>query len=372
MKIIVAPDKFKGSLTTFEVCEAIAAGIREVDETAEIVSFPMADGGDGFSQVMKYYLQTETIHCVTVDPLGRKMDASYQWSSITKTAIVEMAVASGLVLLTDEERNPMKTSTYGTGLLIKNAIDKGAEKIILGLGGSATNDAGIGILAALGFQFLNAEGNMLEPSGGNLSAIERIVYPGSTAAVKFIIACDVQNVLYGPHGAAYVYSPQKGADAETVQFLDQGLRHFSRLLEKNSGKDVSKIPGTGAAGGIAAGLMSFFEVELRRGIELIIDASGIKSGLPTADLVITGEGKIDKQTLDGKVVSEIASLAFANKISIVAFCGILEASKSAIQQLHLEFADSLVDKLTSEEAAMNGAKEILIKKVALFFKRFRS
>jgi glycerate kinase len=177
MKIIIAPDKFKGSLTSFEVCHAIAEGIRQADETAAFFLFPMADGGDGFAEVMKHYLQTSTIDCTTVDPLGRNIQASYQWSSKSKTAIIEMAVASGLVLLKQEERDPLKTSAYGTGLLIKDSIDKGAEKIILGLGGSATNDAGTGILSALGFQFEDAGGELVKVCGENLLQIEKIIPP---------------------------------------------------------------------------------------------------------------------------------------------------------------------------------------------------
>ena len=209
MKIVIAPDKFKGSLTSFQVCDAIASGIKQASKSAETFHFPMADGGDGFAEVMKYYLKTETVACQTVDPLGRDIKASYQWNAKSRTAIIEMAVASGLALLSEAEKSPLKTSTLGTGLLIKHAIGKGAKTIILGLGGSATNDAGIGILSALGFQFRNRRDNVLYPSGGNLSAIQKVSLPTLIAHVRFIIACDVQNVLHGPRGAAFVYAPQK-------------------------------------------------------------------------------------------------------------------------------------------------------------------
>jgi len=362
MKIIVAPDKFKGSLTSFEVCNAIETGIREAAKNAEIFLFPMADGGDGFAEVMKYYLQTDTVSCTSVDPLGRGIPASYQWNPKTKTAIIETAVASGLVLLKQQERNPLKTSTYGTGLLIKHAIDKGAEKIILGLGGSATNDAGTGILSALGFQFADSKANALKPCGENLVAIEKIISPASVPNVKFVIACDVQNVLYGSLGAAFVYSPQKGADADAVILLDGGLKHFADVLEQKTGKDISAIPGTGAAGGIAAGLMSFFRVELKKGIDLIIEVSGIKKEISRADLLITGEGKIDEQTLQGKVVGEITSLAFENKIPAIAFCGLLEADKAIIKKLRLLAFESLVSSTVTKEEAMRNAKILLIQK----------
>ncbi|HEV8286561.1 MAG TPA: glycerate kinase [Chitinophagaceae bacterium] len=369
MKIIIAPDKFKGSLTSFEVCEAIAEGIRQVDETAGVFLFPMADGGDGFAEVMKYYLQTDTIDCTTVDPLGRDMQASYQWNLKNKTAIIEMAVASGLILLKQDERDPLKTSTYGTGLLIKDAVDKGAEKIILGLGGSATNDAGIGILSALGFHFKDKNDQSLKACGENLLRIEKIISPPAIPNIKFEIACDVQNILYGPQGAAYVYGPQKGADTNAVKLLDEGLKHFANILKQQTGRDISAIPGTGAAGGIAAGLMGFFDVDLKKGISIIIRASGIENKMAETDLFITGEGKIDEQTLAGKVVSEISQLANQYKIPVAAFCGTLEADSSIISQLHLEFVESLTSSSITREEAMANAKQLLTKRANQLFKK---
>jgi glycerate kinase len=368
-RILIAPDKFKGSLTSFEVCDAIAEGIRQVSKTAEILSFPMADGGDGFAEVMKYYLQTDTIYCTTADPLGRSIPGSYQWNPKAKTAIIEMAVASGLVLLKQEEKNPLKTSTYGTGLLMKDAIDKGAAKIILGLGGSATNDAGMGILAALGFQFMNANGSSLTPSGENLALIEKIIYPASIPKTKFVIACDVQNVLFGLHGAAHIYGPQKGADSIMIDFLDKGLRHFADILKKQTGKDISTVPGTGAAGGIAAGLLCFFDVELKKGTELIIESSGIKNIMAEAILVITGEGKIDQQTLQGKVVKEISLLGEEYQIPVIAFCGTLEADASVINQLKLQFVGSLTSTVKTTEAMLH-AWELLTHQAAQFFENY--
>jgi len=368
MKIVVAPDKFKGSLTSFEACRAIAAGITQANRNAEILLFPMADGGDGFAEVMKYYLQTETINHTTVDPLGRKINASYQWNSKTTTAIIEMAVASGVELLDESERNPLKTSTLGTGLLIKHAIDKGAKKIILGLGGSATNDAGTGILSALGFQLIGGGNVSLNASGENLLQIKQIISPPFVPDVKLEIACDVQNVLYGVQGAAYVFAPQKGANAAAVKLLDDGLRHFARIIKRLINKDISTIPGTGAAGGIAAGLISFFDAELRKGSELIMEASGIKNKITGANLLITGEGKIDHQTLEGKVVAVLSSLAYSHKIPVAAFCGILEADPLLLRQLHLDFVDSLTTASISIEEAMENAGQILTHKVSRFYK----
>jgi len=368
MKIVVAPDKFKGSLTSFEACTAIAAGIAQANRNAEILLFPMADGGDGFADVMKYYLQTDTINHITVDPLGRKLNASYEWNSKTATAIIEMAVASGLELLSESERNPLKTSTFGTGLLMKHAIDKGAKKIILGLGGSATSDAGTGILSALGFQLIGGDNISLNASGENLLEIQRIIPPPFFPDVKLEIACDVQNVLYGVQGAAYVFAPQKGANAAAVKLLDEGLRHFAGIIKRLINKDISTIPGTGAAGGIAAGLMSFFDVELKKGSDLIMEASGIKNKITAVNLLITGEGKIDHQTLEGKVVSVLSSLANSHKIPVAAFCGILEADPFLLRQLHLDFVDSLTTASINREEAMANARQILTHNVSLFYK----
>jgi glycerate kinase len=368
MKIIIAPDKFKGSLSSLEACKAIAEGIRQADERTQVRPFPMADGGDGFAEVMKYYLHTDTVECDTLDPLGRHITASYQWNSNTKSAIIEMAVASGLVLLKPEERDPLKTSTEGTGLLIRDAIDKGAKRIVLGLGGSATNDAGTGILSALGFVFKDSNDRSLKACGENLLQIAKIIPPPNVPEARFEIACDVQNALYGHGGAAYVYAPQKGANAEAVKLLDDGLRHFAEILKEHTGKDVSDIPGTGAAGGIAAGLISFLDVELKKGIDLIIDASGIKNEIATADLLITGEGKIDEQTLQGKVVSELSMLASERKIPVVAFCGISMATATVIDQLGLQHVVSLVSPSISTEEAMIHAKGILTSRAKEFFK----
>ena len=356
MRIIIAPDKFKGSLTSFEACKAISDGIKRANEKTEVIEFPMADGGDGFAAVLQHYLKTDKIICNTVDPLGRDITASYQWDGENKIAIIEMAVASGLTLLKEQERNPLLTSTFGTGLLIEYAIEKGAKQIILGLGGSATNDGGTGILAALGFELVNESGDFLEPSGENLLHIRRIIPPSFIPAVKFEIACDVQNVLYGLQGAAYVYAPQKGANKEQVEFLDKGLKNLADIIKVQTGKDISYEPGAGAAGGIAAGLLSFFDVNMKKGIELIMEAGEIEKEISGADLVITGEGKIDDQSSEGKVVGYIASLAKKYGIPCIGFCGITELNESGIKKLGLKKIIALQEgSVTSKEAMTNAA-----------------
>ena len=373
MKIIIAPDKFKGSLTAFEVCRSVEAGIKSIDKSIETISFPMADGGDGFASILQAYLHTETIFCKTVDPLGRAIDATYQWNEKTKTAIIEMAVASGLVLLKSNERNPFLTSTYGTGLLIKDAINKGADKIILGIGGSATNDGGIGILEAMGFILKDESGKTLKGNGESLNKITSIVAP-SLKDVKFEIACDVQNTLYGPGGASFVYSPQKGADKEQVRILDDGLKNLAKVLLKETGKSIANIPGTGAAGGIAASLLCYFDTELKQGIDMVIDASGINGAFNNASLVITGEGKIDHQSLDGKVIGKIASMANEKNIPVVAFCGRLELTTNEIQGTGLAEVYTIGESLSVEESMKNAGRLLTEKakiKVKEFIDRFK-
>jgi len=360
MNVVIAPDKFKGSLTSFEACSAIASGIKTIDPAAVTFEFPMADGGDGFAAVLKHYLHTTTVACSTEDPLGRPLTATYEHKD--DTDIIEMASASGLVLLEEKERDPLKTSTYGTGCMIRAAIQAGAKKIILGLGGSATNDAGMGILAALGFQFTDHAGHPIKPDGGNLIHLHRIIPPAALPDITFTIACDVQNVLYGKEGAAHVYAPQKGATPEGVALLDQGLRHVAGLLKK----DVADIPGAGAAGGIAAGLMGFFDVRLEKGVQLVMDSSGIMDKLPHADLVITGEGKIDRQTEYGKVVSEIALAAAQHHIPVIAFCGVTEVKDGA--PLHLNAIRAIAPPGMPPEQSMARAKDLLKAAAAAYFK----
>jgi glycerate 2-kinase len=367
MRIIIAPDKFKGSLTSFEACKAIGDGIKMTNENAEVIELPMADGGDGFATVLEYYLKTEPVYCDTVDPLGRSVSAGYQWDVNTKTAIIEMAVASGLVLLKEEERNPLLTSTFGTGLLIKQAIAKGAKKIILGLGGSATNDGGTGILSALGFQLAGERGHLLKASGENLLSIRQIVRPWYVPQIEFELACDVQNVLYGPQGAAYIYAPQKGANSVQVKLLDNGLKNLAGIIKEQTGKDVSAIPGTGAAGGIAASLMAFFDAKMKKGTELIIEAGDIERKISGAGLVITGEGKIDGQSGEGKVVGRMAALAKKYHIPCVGFCGITELDERAIKKMGLKKIIALQDGTVTNKEAMNNAAALLKEKATTVF-----
>lgn len=371
MKIIVAPDKFKGSLSSFQACNSIEAGIKQVDKYADVHSFPMSDGGDGFAAVLQYYLQTQTIDCTTVDPLNRNIKASYQWDETNKTAIIELAAASGLVLLKEEELNPLVTSTFGTGLLIDNAIAKGAKKILLGLGGSATNDAGTGILKALGFVFLDTNEKELQPCGGNLSLIQKIVVPDVMPDVIFEIACDVQNPLFGENGAAFIYAPQKGAEPREVLLLDEGLRHFNQIILQQTGKNTANLPGTGAAGGIAVGLMAYFNVQLKKGIEMVMTAGKIEDAMHDADMVITGEGKIDNQSKEGKVVGSIAALAKQNSIPAIGLCGSLQLDAFGVKQLGLDYASPICKEPSSLQTCIDNAAELLQQKASLAFLSYK-
>ena len=358
MHFVVAPDKFKGSLTSFQVCDNIKAGILTAVPQATVQCFPMADGGDGFSEVMQFYLGSQTISIETVDPLHRPLRASYQWSESSKTAIVELASASGLQLLQPVEQNPLKTSTYGTGLMVQAAIKKGAKKIILGLGGSATNDGGLGILKALGFQILN-KSIALEPTGEQLSHISHLLAPEMLPDVEFTIACDVQNVLFGQSGAAYVYAPQKGASKVVVEQLDNGLRNLHRVLLLQTGKNVAVIPGTGAAGGIAAPLIAFFGARLQSGINMVLQSSKLSQHIKPGTVVFTGEGKMDEQTGQGKVVGSIAALAKSRQAIAIALCGSLQLPPAAIHQLGLQYATSICNGPLTLDDAVNDAPVLL-------------
>ncbi len=353
--VLVAADKFKGSLTTFEACLHIAKGIHSVNPALQIQLFPVADGGDGFQEVMQHYLETKTVRCPTVDPLHRPMNGSYQLDSNNKTAIIEVAVASGLVLLKPEERNPLKTSTLGTGLLIEHAIQHGCTTIMLGLGGSATNDAAMGILHALGFTFYTSTGVTLQPCGENLEHIDAISLPEKIYPVQFIIASDVQHVLHGKEGAAFVFARQKGADDAGIQQLNTGLINFSNVIRKMTGKSIDKEPGTGAAGGIAAGLMAFFPVEIKSGIELIMDISNMRKWMQVTDLVITGEGKMDEQTMIGKVIAGVLELAREMQKPVVVCCGENTLNASHLQSKGIVAVATLMERSSSVEDAMRNA-----------------
>jgi glycerate kinase len=360
MNVVVAVDKFKGSLTSFEASSVIKSAILNVKPKYKVSTFPMADGGDGFGKVLKFYLKTKTVKVKTVDPIYRKIQGYYEWEGKSKTAIIELAVASGIVLLKKQELNPLLTSTFGTGILINHAIKKGAKRIILGLGGSATNDGGMGIAAALGFQFKDEMGNTLAPCGSALSRVRTIEKPSKRIAVSISIACDVNNPLFGKNGAAYIYAPQKGANSEQVKVLDKGLMNLSKIIEKDTSKNISKIPGAGAAGGVPALLNGYFNCTMMNGIDLVIKYSNIKKQLKKTNLLITGEGKIDNQSISGKVVGSLVEISNKNMVPVLLIAGISEISKKSplIKHPHIQLLDSDNNLFN----AIKHAKKILFKK----------
>ena len=350
-KIVIASDSFKGSLTSLEVAEAAAEGIRKAYPSCRTVCLPIADGGEGMVRAMTVSLDTEEVS-VTVDgPLGKKVTANY---AITKdgTAIMEMAQASGLTLLTKEERNPQLASTYGTGEMILDALKRGCRRFIIGIGGSATNDGGTGMLEALGFEFIGKDGHILKGlCGGVLEEITDIDSSSVRNDVlesEFIIACDVDTPFCGPEGAAEVFAPQKGADRTAVEKLEAGMRSFCRLISEKLGTDLSSIPGSGAAGGLGGAFSAFLNGRLEKGIETVLELVEFDRHIQGADLIITGEGKIDGQTLHGKVVSGIAYRAGKYGIPVIAIAGMAEVSDRQIKECGLTAVYQIAERPETE------------------------
>ena len=356
LKMLIAPDKFKGSLSAMEVCQAIGSGLKKCNPTIEITFHPMADGGDGSLEVLGNHLKLKKQIINTIDPLGRKISAQYFTSS--NSAYIELASASGLVLLTETERNPMETSTFGTGKMIADAISKGYQNIFLFLGGSATNDVGMGIATALGCQFLDEHKNVLDPIGLNLSKVH-FIKPSplfNDEKIKMSLLCDVTNPLYGSDGAAYVYAAQKGATTEQIKYLDNGLKHFSDVVKKQFSVDVSTLSGVGAAGGIGASLIAIFGAKLEKGFPMISKITGLENQIPSADWVISGEGKLDEQSLQGKVITGISSLCKKHKKPLTLFVGRNDLSQQDIRNLNVHGIFSITENAKNQaDAMLNGA-----------------
>lgn len=325
MKIIIAPDSFKDSLTSLEVIESIEKGIKEVSKKIKIIKIPVADGGEGTVKAFIYNTEGKIYHKVITGPLGEKIKAHYGIIYKENTSIIEMAATSGLSLVPLSKRNPLYTTTFGTGELIKQVILDGCKKIIIGIGGSATNDGGMGILQALGVDFFDNNNNKLGFGGQELIKVHSIKNLNNLnnliKGIEFIIASDVTNPLYGPNGAAYVYSPQKGASKEEVKQLDNGLKNFAKIIKKYLKKDIAKLPGAGAAGGIGGGLVAFLNAKLKPGIDLLLKSIKFEKRLYATDLIITGEGKTDFQTLYGKVPIGIAKIAKQHHVPVICLSG---------------------------------------------------
>jgi glycerate kinase len=326
MKVVIAPDSFKESLSAAEVAAAIAAGLREVWPQAELVCRPMADGGEGTLTALIAATGGEYRECVVSGPLGEPVAAQWGWIAQSRSAVIEMAAASGLHLVPPERRDVLRACTHGTGELIRAALEAGAERIVLGFGGSATNDGGSGMLRALGARFEDAGGQPLPPGGAALAQLARIDLSGldpRLAGVDFEVACDVDNPLCGPRGASQVFGPQKGATPEQVQQLDSALARFADVCAQTLGRDDRDLPGSGAAGGIGFAARAFLGARFRPGVELVAEVSGLEQALVGADLLITGEGRIDLQTLHGKTPMGVAAIARRHGVPVVALAGTL-------------------------------------------------
>ena len=362
MKIVVAPDSFKGSVTALEAANAIEKGIRRVFPDAIIEKIPMADGGEGSVQslvdAVGGHIRTQRV----LAPLGNKVNAQFGILSDGETAVIEMASASGLTLVPPDKRNPMKTTTYGTGQLIRAALEAGCRRLIIGIGGSATNDGGAGMAEALGVQFLNANGEPIERGGGGLGKLASIDITGLNPAIsetETVVACDVNNPLTGPEGASHVYSPQKGATPEMIKTLDSHLTHFDTVLERTFGQSFNDVPGAGAAGGLGAGLMAFLNAELKLGVDIMMDTVKLKERIKGVSLVFTGEGQLDFQTAFGKTPIGVAKVAKAEKIPVIAIAGGIGEGADAVYDAGIDAMLGIVQAPMSLEDAVADAPQLI-------------
>ena len=362
MKIIVAPDSFKGSLSALDAGNAIKEGILRVVPEANIEVVPMADGGEGTVDALVSATGGKIIIEEVHDPLMKKIKANYGILGDGSTAVIEMASASGLPLVPKEERNPMLTTTYGTGELIKSALDQGCRKLIIGIGGSATVDGGAGMAQALGAKLLDKCGNDIPYGGGGLEFLEQIDVSDIDSRIyetETIVACDVDNPLVGPKGAPAVYGPQKGATPEMVRKLDSFLNKYADIIKRDLGIDVKNVPGAGAAGGLGAGLIAFMKARLNSGVEIVIEASGFEDHLKDADLVITGEGKIDQQTIYGKTPIGVAKTAKKYGLPVIAICGIIGEGAFSVYDNGIDALMSIISYPMTVEEAMDNAFKLI-------------
>lgn len=352
-KIIIAPDSFKGSLTSAEVVNAIELGIKRVAPNCEIVKVPIADGGDGTMDTLVSALGGKKIKIKVHDPLMRPIEAEYGLVKNGGTAVIEMATASGLTLLSKEEQNPSITTTFGTGEIINDALQRGCHTFLIGIGGSATNDAGIGMLKALGFRFLDKKGEECDVVGNALQSIYSIDETGVSSKVyeaQFTIASDVDNPFSGTNGAAYVYASQKGANNKMVEELDKGLESFRQLIIEKKGIDLNTISGAGAAGGLGGGFVAFLNAQLKPGIEMVLQTIDFENHLQNADFVVTGEGKLDIQTTMGKAASGILDAARKKNIPVIAIGGSVEDKEALLKRGFTSLFSTTPNGMSIEEA----------------------
>ncbi|MDE0297621.1 MAG: glycerate kinase [Candidatus Poribacteria bacterium] len=363
MKIVIAPDSFKGSLTALQAAEAMEEGIRRVFPAAQIMKTPMADGGEGTVRSLVDATGGKLLVEQVANPLGNQIEAEYGILGDGTTAVIEMAAASGLTLVPRDQRNPLVTTTYGTGQLIKAALDRGCRKLIVGIGGSATNDGGAGLAEALGAKLLTNDGKPIPPGGGGLRSLDVIDIDGldpRLAGTVTVVACDVDNPLTGMNGAAHVYGPQKGATPKVVEALDANLAHFAWIVQRDMGKVVGEIPGAGAAGGLGAGLIAFLNAELKSGVEIVIDAVQLEEQLEDANLVVTGEGEINFQTVFGKTPVGVAKLAKKYDIPVIAITGSIADGADAVYEAGIDAVIDIVPAPMPLDRAIENAFDLAV------------
>lgn len=380
MKIVIASDSFKGSLTSAEVADAAECGIRAAIDgiPLNIIKVPVADGGEGTAAAIAAAVGGRMVTATAADPLGRPLRAAYALIPGTDgstVAVIDTAAASGLPLLTKEERNPLKTSTFGTGELILDALDAGCREFIIGLGGSATNDGGMGMLAALGASFCDADGYELDGRGCDLEAVRSIDLSGMTPSLKearFTVACDVDTPFCGPQGAAAVFAPQKGACKQDVEKLEQGMQNFAAVIKDTFGTDISRMPGAGAAGGLGGAFCAFLGATLRKGTDIVLDSIGFDSLLDGADLVITGEGRADFQTPKGKTAAGVLARAKAAGVPAILIAGKIEHCKELDDMGFRALIQTAPDNMPIATALDKAvAKQNIIGALSAYFSRDR-
>ncbi len=362
MKVCIAMDSFKECMTALEACEKVKEGFEEVYKECNFAIVPMADGGEGTVQSLVDSTQGEIKTCEVTNPIFEKINAKYGLLGDKVTAVIEMATASGLELIKLEDRDPKKTTTYGTGELIKSALDLGVKNIILGIGGSATNDGGVGMASALGVKFLDKDNKDIKPCGGELHKINKIDFSNIDKRVydtKFIIACDVNNTLTGENGASNVFGRQKGATEEDVDFLDNNLKHLAKIIYNTINVDVENVEGAGAAGGLGAGSIAFLNGELKKGIDIVIEFSNLENYVKDVDLVITGEGRVDFQTAYGKTPVGVAKVAKKYNKKVIALAGSIGDGYESVYEEGIDSVFSITNQVCNlDEALKNGKKNL--------------
>ena len=360
MKIVIAMDSFKGSLTAEEACDIVAEAIRSARPETQVIVRPMADGGEGTAAVLMTAAAGQWVQSRVMGPLpDMQVDAGFAWLPESRTAVVEMASASGLQLLRRDQRNPLKTTTYGTGQLIRAAIDYGARRVLLAVGGSATVDGGVGAAMALGWKFLARDGSEIGCGGDQLLPISEIIPPPQGMDIPVDVLCDVDSPLCGPHGAAVVFGPQKGATAESVRTLDSALAHLAALVQQQLGQDIRNLPGGGAAGGLAAGAVAFMGARLTSGIEAVMSQCGLAAAVADADWVITGEGRFDHQSLRGKVVSGVTRVARERGARIGVIAGQVRLPSEVFRMAGIEAALGCMAETMELEHALAHCRTLL-------------